>query len=185
MIERANLLELRMALDLGRLHLDEHRERIEELRARFQHTIRYVEDSDDTCNCAAYTLGLWDDPVYRDVKEMLDRSIFANGKFIRWLIARELQSIQAQEIGCLVIYFNDDKFKHIGQATQIDRVISKWGQFPIYEHEPLEVPAEYGNALRFYKMISPDQARARFQQYAADRLRTIPTPLDRVLRKGG
>ena len=41
------------------------------------------------------------------------------------------------------------KPKHAG-ILKSDRVTSKWGKNPVYEHGMMEVPASYGYDLRYY-----------------------------------
>lgn len=45
---------------------------------------------------------------------------------------------------------------------------SKWGTFPLYKHALAEVPAEYGEEVRFFETPSLDEAFVLFRNFAAD-----------------
>jgi hypothetical protein len=45
-------------------------------------------------------------------------------------------------------------------------VISQWGQFPVYEHDVSEVPARYGDEVRYFEMPAQGEPLRLFLEYA-------------------
>ena len=64
----------------------------------------------------------------------------------------EIREPEASE-GHVVLYFKNSETKHVGRI-QGNRVISKWGKNPIYEHAIPEVPASYGDEYEIFKRPS-------------------------------
>lgn len=64
----------------------------------------------------------------------------------------------------LVLYFDEQIPTHAGLVTE-SRVISKWGKGHIYKHGFLEVPASYGDTIRFYRRVPSDLATMRLIEY--------------------
>jgi hypothetical protein len=87
---------------------------------------------------------------------------------VEWLIARHLVELDEPRPSCLVCYFSDNLFTHAGVMLRENRVRSKWGQMPRYEHELTEVPAAYGNFVRFFQRPLPEQAKVFFRAFAKD-----------------
>jgi hypothetical protein len=46
------------------------------------------------------------------------------------------------------------------------RVLSKWGDGPVLEHEPLDVPETYGDGVWYYRMPSREVIEKEFVAYA-------------------
>jgi hypothetical protein len=55
---------------------------------------------------------------------------------------------------------------HIGELMTFRRVVSKWGAFPVYEHENWELPARYGDQARPFNKPNDAGAISLFFQYA-------------------
>src|SRR5882757_676339 len=140
---------LRKALELDGIVAAEHPQRIEALKERFPHTIRCVARH-YLATCASYAFRLSEDPVYRAVARGFDPDVFAGREFVEWALAGRLCPIDEPQIGSLAMYFMDEKWQHVGLLYGSDRIISKWGTFPVYEHEISEIPASYGDRVRFY-----------------------------------
>lgn len=141
-----------------------HRALIERLSKLTQHTIAFVEYGEGTCG--TYALKLWTDPRYRAIAAQLD--LFAGKDFFGWLIGR-LDELQQPAPGCLAVYFNIERPEHVGIVLEeVGRVRSKWGAMPVYEHGILEVPDDYGDEVKFYRL--PDHAGmiALFVDYARE-----------------
>ena len=85
-----------------------------------------------------------------------------------WLIERHLVELDTPVVGCLVCYFAAGRWTHVGVMLAGNRVRSKWGVMPRYEHDMAEVPAEYGQCVRFYERPPPAMARRRFREFALE-----------------
>lgn len=151
--------------------LDRHAGILAELRESHGHRILLVAAQDlataaNAPNCVMYALGLEgriDPPSdYRG-------HFYANTKFVQWLVEQgHLQEVDAAAIepACLAVYRADGVVKHIGVAHSAARLRSKWGCGHIYEHNVLEVPANYGDSVAWYYPISVSQAYAWFCEWA-------------------
>ena len=64
------------------------------------------------------------------------------------------------------MYFMGEKWQHVGLVYGSDRIISTWGTYPVYEHEISEIPASYGDRMRFYERPTQPDALALFLDYA-------------------
>jgi hypothetical protein len=100
------------------------------------------------------------------MRQDFDRQIFAGRGFIEWMVGARLNEISQPVIGSLVLYFSGANWKHVGVVTGLDRVISQWGTYPIYEHGFCDVPESYGDQARFFERPSPQQALSDFLDYA-------------------
>ncbi len=88
---------------------------------------------------------------------------------MNWLLS-SLEEVDAQTPGALVLYFNGGNWSHVGTITNSGRVISKWGLYPVYEHGLWEVPAVYGNEIRYFLKPSPEMALDLFEEYVEEQL---------------
>ncbi len=137
------------------------------MRRSHPHTIIYCDEQPGDGVCLPYALGLLGQPAYEDIamSAIGVTGSFVGTDFANWLADGRLTEIDRQCEGALVFYFKDDLWAHAGKIVQHGRVRSKWGQFPVYEHEIWEVPCRYGDAVRFFEMPPLDI----FQEYAASR----------------
>ena len=160
--------KLRRALDapdgFDRL---KHQNRTEELRASFPHSVRYRELLDGS-TCLTYALGLFRNRTYLAIAgSFFNYQIFAGRLFVEWLMENgHLKEITSPALGCLVFYFADGVWQHAGTAASDKRVISQWGTFPVYDHEVFEVPARYGNQVRYFATPDDESIRALFVAFA-------------------
>jgi len=159
--------ELRAALDVQNCMVYDHRGRIEAVRDTNAHSVTYRE-CPEVGTCVAYALGLFQDKTYQAISGWyFQGEIFAGKSFVEWLLDKKLLGEPCRRSpGCLVLYFADDVWQHIGIVAVENRVISKWGTFPVYEHELLEVPESYGSDVRSFTRPTPDQALKLFIEYA-------------------
>lgn len=119
-------------------------QRIEELRTRCVHTIKWVEDAGlNKSDCFAYALG-----IPSKLLAVPDRIILV--KFFNSKLIQILEVVPNPLEGGLVLYLSDGVPQHIG-VMRGERVISKWGKNPVYNHELLDLPASYGNDIRYFK----------------------------------
>jgi hypothetical protein len=82
----------------------------------------------------------------------------AGPQFMEWLLHDCLLELDQPEPGCLVCYFSRGRWQHVGVMIREDRVLSKWGSMPLYEHGLSEVSDEYGDFVRFF--ARPTAAKA-------------------------
>lgn len=157
----------------------EHKSQLEALRLKIPHSIEVVlfEEREglqiSDFMCYEYAFGLFDFGEYREALENQRRwkinIIGANDKFVIFLITdNSIEEIQIENVkyGDLIIYFENSHPTHAGIIIN-NRVKSKWGNGLIFEHEINEVPALFGNNVRFFKYISPGECFELFYSYAS------------------
>jgi hypothetical protein len=156
---------LRIALDFptGTL-VGEHTARVEAIRSEYAHTILLKQESTDL-TCVPYAVELASSPVYRAIAADFDREVFAGSNFVEWLLNNRLCEVSHPSAGVLALYFSDGIWRHAGFVTDANRIKSKWGTFPLYDHDFWEVPISYGDELRFFKRPSPEGALVLFLDY--------------------
>ena len=146
--------------------IDGHPSAIEKLRSEFPHTIQLVERTNPTLprNCYEWALDL-SSVLTHWVGELDLPELFAGPQFASTLIP-QLNAISESDVrnDDLVLYFDEPIPTHAGLATE-SRVISKWGEGHIYKHGFMEVPASYGDTIRFYQRVPSDLATMRFIEY--------------------
>ena len=138
---------------------------VEAAREKYSHTIKCFSESADGA-CVPYAFDLNTNPVYRQVATSFEPEIFADGQFINWMLRNGLHEVDQPALGTLALYFLGADWKHIGVVTGSDRVTSKWGEYPIYEHGLCEVPMRYGDRVRFFERPSAEAALDHFLNYA-------------------
>lgn len=157
------MVKLRADLELEGLAAPAHQAAVEALRQKHHHTIRFVRRLRGTC--ATFTFGLLARAQYRAIARYED--IFAGREFVEWLVACKLTEVQRPRSGSLVLYFDDRRWKHIGELVGSDRVCSKWGAgFPVYEHDLWDVPASYGHRVRYFEAVRTSDAFEWFLEFA-------------------
>lgn len=69
-----------------------------------------------------------------------------------------LEEINADQIkaGDVALYFNEGAITHAAIVDDKQFLRSKWGGNEVHRHMLGEVPAQYGNQVRFFK--KPDEA---------------------------
>jgi hypothetical protein len=150
----------------------EHRQEVENL-ALHGHAIKFVRLEEGDLTCAPYALGLSYNRTYWSLHHWailgeIAPILWAGPEFMAWLLEGQLQEMGEPRAGCLVCYFFNSKWKHVGVICPNGRVISKWGRFPRYEHALDEVGEKYGDEVRFFERPSPEDALAFFLEFAAE-----------------
>lgn len=153
---------LRKALNLEGTLIGKHQAAIATLAAIHPHTVVFREIVPQS-TCAPFALGFTDIDAYRNIAMS---GIFAGKDFMEWLSQNRLTEIHRPTSGCLALYFENDAWKHVGTVTEQGRVISQWGEFPVYEHDVFEVPQTYGGFVRYFTKPVPDDALRLFFEYA-------------------
>ena len=121
-----------------------HSKHVEDLRKQCAHSIKCVEDAGgNRSDCFSYAL-----EIPSKILIATDRIILV--EFFSSPILKLLKESRKSIDGGLVVYFSDDKPKHIGVISN-GRVVSKWGKNPAYNHALLEVPTAYGDKIRYYQ----------------------------------
>jgi hypothetical protein len=141
-----------------------HREMIEQVAGTIPHSIVFCSLEDEG-TCVAYAFGLTANSVYRFVAAGFRRKIFAGRGFVEWLLQNHLREIKSPERNSLALYFSNGRWEHIGVVTADGRVVSQWGTFPVYEHAVFEVPARYGNEVRYFQRPSNAEILRLFLEY--------------------
>lgn len=121
--------------------------------------------------CLMHVLDFTEKPKYIAIASYGLGRVFAGAEFAHWLIDRgllaEVSRADAQDSD-LVFYFSEGTFKHAGLWRRNGRVVSKWGEGHLYDHELFEVPMSYGADVKFYKQLPYVNAYDRFRQFAGE-----------------
>ena len=133
---------LRKALDLHVL-VGQHRDEVEKLRNQYAHTIEFIRQSELDSSCVPYALGLSNSRTYRSIA--LYHNVHAGKDFAAWMLEGRLHEIKEPKNGCLVCYFFEADWKHIGIMNADGTATSKWGTCPLYKHALAEVPSSTVN----------------------------------------
>jgi hypothetical protein len=179
--------ELRLALDgITSIEVAEHESLIDGLRERYSHRIQLVERADPNRRfnrCVPYALGLCDPPaaVLRISQVLLGR-VFLSPAFLSYMVETVLQEIDRPSSANddLVVYAGSG-IEHAGLVDG-DRVRSKWGEGHVWRHPLLEVPANYGSSIRYFRRVTPEAALSSFYKYA--RANYGNAVVDRELQNG-
>lgn len=151
-----------------------HRGRLAEISSEFPNTIKPLELHlpEGGYTCGMYVFWFCEDEDYIEIAGLHVPNVYAGPAFFEWLIAnRHVQGIEEAEAGedDLVMYFDNGRWKHVGLLKPDNRVEFKWGLGLLYDHGQWEVPKNYGNEIRFFRSISPDEAIEHFVTYAKSR----------------
>jgi hypothetical protein len=143
-----------------------HAARLEGLREQFQHSIILLpfDEEGQDCNCVMYALDFrMEEPL-----TLLGR-FYANTDYLRRLIdqGRLVEAVEVPADKLLAVYWDGDSVKHVGVAGADGRIASKWGIGFLYKHSAWEVPLSYGNSIRYFAPINPDQAFDFLNNYLA------------------
>jgi hypothetical protein len=158
--------DLRVALDLPEgTDRWEHSRLIADIGQRYPHTVVQIAPPGQS-TCAMHAFGLTGEPVYEAIARHVQPELFAGRDFMEWVCQHRLQEIGYAVTGALALYFENGVWRHIGVVAKPPRITSKWGLFPVYEHDIDEVPARYGNEVRFFEAPAEGQGLNWFLDYA-------------------
>lgn len=117
--------------------------------------------------CFQFALGLKDPPRLIITIATLYPKVYPSAEFVEYLVANHLTEISKDEIqdGDVVLYYRDGTAAHAG-LVKGGLVISKWGCGHLWLHDFYEVPARYGNDLRYFRPITRGEAQLAFLRYA-------------------
>jgi hypothetical protein len=129
---------------------ENHAAGVERLKQDFKHSITCIGPGKKNQRCLSYAMGIEEDfirdsgPIFED--------------FLMWYCLKNEDSN-----GDLVIYFQNKRPKHGGIGRE--RITSKWGPNPVYQHNLWEVPASYGDVCLRCRLPSPEEAVHDFKNY--------------------
>jgi hypothetical protein len=175
---------LRQKLDeIGRSDVSLHRKAIKDLSKTLPHSIKHIGSPPHRyLECAAYALEI---PICL-VESASACEIYAD--FAKNALPGLLRDMPGSETcdGEVVLYFRNGKAKHVGRRIEGDRVISKWGKNPIYEHAIAEVPACYGDEHETFKRPSVSYVTNQFIDFVRKHERyedILPESFEERVRK--
>ena len=153
---------LRLALDeASKLRFrHEYTETLERLRREFGHSISMLPDGCNRIarfNCFAYGLGLWENVDYIRRVDAAENSAILNSQLVRVMLDDgTLEGIDAAKAasGDVLLYFNKEVVTHAAVVGAGQTYRSKWGGNEVHQHRLWEVPAQYGDRVRYYR--APD-----------------------------
>ncbi len=167
-------IKLREELSALKLNVFEHIKAVTALKKIFNHSIEPIKSGPwlPSYTCLVYALNFAGNATYSAVINKVNHEqAFAGKEFFDWLIVNQyLTQVNNgnESTGDLVVYFNSSKeFEHIGILSDDNRVRSKWGELGLYHHDKFDVPAGYGDDIKFFKPIKYDEAMAAFKLFIA------------------
>lgn len=173
---------LRSVLDFpANTYATEHPQKVESARKSYPHSVSHVPGTGGL-TCVPYALELADVPVYQAIGRDFGGEVFAGREFVEWLLEGRLKELVAPIPGCLAFYFEGWTWRHVGITGVGERVVSKWGTFPVYEHDFWEVPLTYGDRIRFFEQLSSARAIELFLEFARASVE-IPREVDEIIKE--
>jgi len=145
--------ELRRRLVIENETISGHCDRVAALRQEFRHTIRCLERPAEG-TCVTYALELLN--RFRTlVVELQAEDVKPGRTFVEWLLRNgKVAELATPEPDSLALYFDVETWKHAAVVLPLGRARSEWGSYAIFEHRLSEVPADYGNIVRFFRKAS-------------------------------
>jgi hypothetical protein len=132
-------------------------EKLNALRDQFEHQVSILPDGRERMNrfnCFAYALGLWDHPDYVQLVDAKSDSAVINSNTIAEMLSEgALVEIDPHEAKAndMVVYFDNGKVTHAAALSDKGVFRSKWGGNEVHAHGLWEVPASYGNVVRYFR----------------------------------
>lgn len=139
-----------------------HSTRIESLRTSFSHSIR-MRANGVKSNCFCYALGI----PYLKFNRLEGPGLSFIGDYLESdALMKALMEIgwETKRDGDIVLYFENRIPSHAG-LIENESVVSKWGNYPVYEHQLDEVPLSYGEMAGIYRKLSPCSPFDLFMDY--------------------
>jgi hypothetical protein len=147
---REQLAQMTKPADAGELKAQI--QQIANLALAIPHSVSLLEENtpgSPRFNCYQRSLGLADVRFHSGILE-----IFPGRDFAKFIVEHHLEEVEPENAqdGDHVIYFGSE-IQHAG-TVQSGMVESKWGTGHTWRHGVYEVPAYYGDAVRFFRAIS-------------------------------
>lgn len=154
--------KLREALDAASSLTDwnAYLDALESLRVQYGHEIAVLPDGKarlSRFNCYAHALGLWEHADYISAVDRSSDSAIVDTVFVESMIQSILlvkRSDQQPRAGDIALYYRDGRPTHAALVVSIGDTISlhsKWGGNEVHRHGLWEVPAMYGDCIRYFQ----------------------------------
>jgi hypothetical protein len=165
-------MNLREKLDSLNQPGEEHSLAVFALATEFGHSIRPLASVVDLrrYTCLVYALKFHGKQDYENMAGLPFSRVFAGKDFAHWLLdLGYLEKIDQAKQGAFVIYFDEyNEFVHIGVVQGDGRIISKWGDQGLFNHEIFEVPLSYGNNVSYFNPIDYPVGIELFIEFAKE-----------------
>lgn len=148
-----------------------YQRRIEDLRRAHGHAITILPCDDiQRFNCYAFATGVSGLPGYATLVDRRQNSALLNSTFVGQLIADGVLQLSDVAVpGGVAVYFDGDRITHAARVLDTtERLSSKWGPSDLHEHGLWEVPATYGNAVKFFSPPDGDAILQRLEASLVD-----------------
>lgn len=138
---------------------EDYHARFRAAKAQFRHNVEILAVTDPELkwfNCYAYALGVSTERRYLDLARQYQSSVLINSIFVAELlhngvlVEAQLADVQPNDV---VLYFAGDLVKHGARIVSVKPnmvVQSKWGPHEVHEHPLWQVPADYGDRVRYF-----------------------------------
>jgi hypothetical protein len=158
--------KLREALDAASSLTDwnVYLDTLESCRTQFDHGITVLPDGKGRLrrfNCYAYALGLWDHADYISAVDRSTNSAIVDTPFVKSMVQSGLLVKRSSPQPCagdVAVYYHYGQPTHAALVVSVDDAIwfqSKWGGNEVHRHGLWEVPAMYGDVVRFFRQPKP------------------------------
>jgi len=150
---------------------------IRDLGAQYSHSITPAAEavpSDPSTfryTCFQHAFELIDPPLAVVDIATLYPAVYPSAEFVEYLIAQHLTEVRVEDThdADLVVYWADAGIRHAGKVRE-RLIFSKWGTAHMWSHGLFQVPASYGNTVRFFLPISRDESVEAFLAFAESKL---------------
>ena len=145
---------------------------IEDLSRTHPHSISLVveakpdEESSYRFTCHEFAFDLRESPEIHGIASLYT-DIYPSPDWVTWMVENRLVGRHQEEAqdGDLVIYFRGGVAKHSG-IWRAGLLRSKWGTCHLWDHGVFEVPANYGDDVRYFERPSREDCIRWFLEYA-------------------
>jgi hypothetical protein len=156
----------------------QHRADLKIISDEIPNTIRILDNglAVDRYTCGMHALGLEESEEYAEVAGYGLGLVYAGREFFEWVVTgQHLHQAMAGKAagGDLVMYFDQDRWTHVGRLITPDRAVSKWGVGLLYEHDLSEVPEQYGDEVQFFRNPGPDASMDPLRQLRENEGRSV------------
>ena len=129
------------------------------LQREFGHSIVLLDEGREQIrrfNCFAYAPGIWDNLVYQVMVSghAEDQLALINSALVsKWIDQGFPAEILPGDagLGDILAYFYRGQLTHFARFEAAGVLRSKWGANEVHEHRIWEVPADYGNKVRYFQ----------------------------------
>jgi len=116
----------------------------------FDNAITQPNNQEQTWKCFDYAIH----KITGNTKPLQLNHYSNNTAKMSFKIENHFEQIPAPEPGSLAIYTKNNRINHFAYVHNYTTFESKWGNLPIYQHHPFDVPIAYGNQISFWTLKS-------------------------------